>query len=170
MLQQCRKYIDANPLPGWLLLMAITGAFQAALYFILASRKSEMAMVSYFTNTVALPTVLLVQRFSDARLREKPVPPVQEAIIGFLALAALLLSFGCLVTNVVSRRLGFPFSPETSSALLTVFGIAALAAPVLGYTARRTRPGRWTFFVATGWLVFLVVAAFGRLALGWPRG
>jgi len=179
MLNRFRDYVQDNPLGGWLLEIAFLSAFVSTLYLALGAafygfrhEPFKPGMLLLFASFVlTLPTLRLVQRFSDEQRREKPVPPRQERGIGLVSVALVLCSISVLSVLVLGKWVGLKWvglvvSSNEAAPLLLLFSSSALLGLALGYAVRHTRLGRSALLLCVGWLSLLTVVAFALLARG----
>ena len=136
MLKRYRNYAHSNPLPSWLIGVAFLLVFYLTLFWAVPGTKNPGLLMFYVVLAFSLPTSGLIQRLSEDRQHEAPVPLRQEEGVGLLSLSALGASFGTL-------------------------GVIALLSLGLGYAARRSEAGRWGLRLSSAWLVlFIGVACF----------
>lgn len=161
MLKRYRNYAHSNPLPSWLIGVAFLLVFYLTLFWAVPGTKNPGLLMFYVVLAFSLPTSGLIQRLSEDRQHEAPVPLRQEEGVGLLSLSALGASFGTLGVIAFGKHLGLFLPPNRSVLLLMLFSVSALLSLGLGYAARRSEAGRWGLRLSSAWLVlFIGVACF----------
>ncbi len=159
MLRRYQNYAQSNPLPSWLIQVAVLFALNLTFFRGTLGARDRGHFLWLAVFTLSAPTVNLLTRFSEVQRRERPIPLRQEEGVGLLSLSALGASLGALGVLTFGKHLGLFLPPDKSLLLLTLFSVSALLSLALGYAARRTPEGLWGLRLSVAWLVLLVGAA-----------
>ncbi len=160
MLKRLRLWAGGNPLWAWFLTVVVSFGL-ASLFSLILGRKHDNSDFVIVGALLAPPTASLIQRFSLDERQARPVPPLQERGVGFLAAFALLCSVAALSLVIANRHLGWP--AHASLKMLMVFSISALLSLGLAYSVRYTKGGQWVLRLALGWLALIVLAAIAGM-------
>lgn len=168
MLNKYRVYSENYPIQAWVLEIAsMTFIYFSAWFVLYFLRQPTFPPGMWFLVLSFLfgsPTRGLVQRFSEARRREKPMPLPQERGVGMLSIAAAvgsIASFGGMLGRQRSGLLG-----TADLALGLGFVVCAFLSISLGYAVRHTRLGWWSLLLSAAWvglLILFILVAKGSL-------
>lgn len=165
MLKRYQNYAQSNPLPSWLIQVAVLLTLNLALFWGVIGPRNPGHLMLLLAFALSAPTGNLLARFSEEQRRERPVPPQQEKGVGLLSLLASVCSIGAWGGVAFGKRLGLFLPAESVLWLLILFSVSALLSLALGYAARRTKAGRWGLGLSSVWLLFLIVSAAVMSAL-----
>ena len=159
MLNRYRNYAQANPLPSWLIQVAVLLTLNVALFWGAIGPRNFGHLLLLLAFAFTVPTGNLMARLSEAQRHEAPVPPRQEEGIGLLSLLALGAGVGALGVAAFGKHLGLFLPSNTSVPLLMLFSVSALLSLALGYAARRTPEGLWGLRLSAAWPALVIGAA-----------
>jgi len=159
MLKRYQNYAQSNPLPSWLIQVAVLLTLNLALFWGAIRPRNPVDLMLPLALALSIPTGNLLARLSEAQRHEAPVPPRQEEGIGLLSLSALGASLGALGVVAYGKHRGLFLPPNKSVLLLMLFSASALLSLALGYAARRTPEGLWGLRLSSAWLALVIGAA-----------
>ena len=167
-LKRYQNYAQLNPLPSWLIQVAVLLMLNVALFWGAIGPRNFIDLMMPLVLALSVPTGNILARLSEAQRQGAPVPLRQEEGIGLLSLSALGASIGALGVVTFSRHLGLFLPSNTSVPLLLTFSLSALLSLALGYAARRTPEGLRGLRLSSSWLALIVGAACVLLLLRHP--
>lgn len=159
MLKRYQNYAQANPLPSWLIQVAVLLTLNLALFRGAIGPRNPVDLMLPLAFALSVPTSNLMARLSEAQRHEAPVPLRQEEGVGLLSLSALGASIGAFGVTAFGKHLGLFLPHNKVVLLLMLFSVSALLSLALGYAARRTPEGLWGLRLSSAWLILIVGAA-----------
>ena len=159
MLKRYQNYAQSNPLPSWLIQVAVLLTVNLTLFWSVPGPKRSGLLLLFVVSALSVPTRSLIQRLSEEQRSVRPVPLRQEEGVGLLSLSVLGASIGALGVVCFGKHLGPFLSSNTPVLLLMLFSLSALLSLALGYAARRTPEGLWGLRLSSAWLALIIGAA-----------
>lgn len=165
MLKRVQNYAQANPLPTWLLGVAILLTFDMGAYSLCRGTKNPGLFMLLVSMALSSPTTALIARMSETRRAENPVSLEQDRQIGLLALFFAFCSVGSLGLTIMEKRLGLNWPAELGAYAIVVFALSTFLALAMGYAARRTSLGQVAVKLTAGWFFSCLLFAIVRVLI-----